>query len=331
MNFYEILGVDKNASAEDIKKAFRVKALEYHPDRNPDNPEAEKKFKEINAAYEVLSDVQKKQTYDYSLNNPGVNSQGQRQWMNPEEIFADLFGRMNNNSDPNPFHPFQNFNKRVHRQIFQTIIPLTVAETLQAQEKIVVINVRKICEKCHGTAVANTPERCSNCKGNGCGACNNSGTVYKTCSACEGKGAAENKKEVRVNIPRGVFSNAQMRVNTPDGMLNVSIQVNYPENIKLGDGGKLIQEIFIPYHLAMLGGNYSITTFDGANLKLKIPPISQGQMIKIKGKGLYNGHLLNERSDLYLVPKIKIPENISEKHKTILEELAKLYETEENN
>ena len=120
-------------------------------------------------------------------------------------------------------------------------------------------------------------------------------------------------------------------LTNPTPGFHVLCRVDYPENIKLGDNGRLIQEVFIPYHIAVLGGNVPLRTFEGTTIKVKIPPLAQGQMIKIKNKGLYNGNVLNERSDLFLVPKIKLPDSISEKHKTILEELAKLYDQEENN
>ena len=331
MNFYEILGVQKNSTPEEIKKAYRAKALEYHPDRNPDNAEAERKFKEVNNAYEVLSDPKKRQSYDFSLENPSGFQGGAPPWMNPEDIFADLFGRANG-SNFNPFNPFQGFGRRAApRMQFNAQVNLSLAETLQAQEKVIKLLLKKPCESCHGTAVANTPERCDQCKGSGCVNCSQSGTVYKPCSSCSGSGTSQVEKEVRVNIPRGMFSNTQMQINIPEGILLVRIFVDYPENIKLGDNGRLIQEVFIPYHIAVLGGNVPLTTFEGTTIKVKIPPLAQGQMIKIKNKGLYNGNVLNERSDLFLVPKIKLPDSISEKHKTILEELAKLYDQEENN
>ena len=327
MNYYEILGINKNATAEEIKKSFRAKALEYHPDRNPDNPEAEKKFKEVNNAYETLSDTQKKQAYDQSLDNKNPNFNGQKPWMNPEDIFSDLFGNFNNG---HPFDPFGNFRRRtVPRMQFSAEINISLFETLQAQEKIITLLLKKPCDSCHGTAVEATPIRCENCKGSGCQNCSNTGTTYKQCNKCNGKGATDSQKEVRINIPRGIFSNTQMQVNIPEGILIVKINVNYPENIKLGDNGKVIQEIYVPYHLLILGGIQNIETFEGTTLKVKIPPNANNQMIKIKNKGLYNGPTATERNDLFLSLKIKFPTNISEKHKTMLEELAKLYDTEE--
>ena len=110
MNFYEILNISKTANPEEIKKAFRIKAQQYHPDKNPNNPEAERKFKEINSAYEILSNKQKKEEYDKKISP-------QRSWNNPEDLFTDLFGRMNHDdSNNNPFHPSQG---RWHGQLKQ--------------------------------------------------------------------------------------------------------------------------------------------------------------------------------------------------------------------
>ena len=153
MNFYKTLDVSPEASQEDIKKAFRALALKFHPDRNPNNPEAEKKFKEINAAYEVLGDPQKRAQYDNQSQNPQPTP-----FMRPEDIFNDLFGAMRGS------HPFASAGPipgiRINR--FTAAVNLTLAETLQAQEKLVNINARKRCATCKGSSVLGT-ERCDSC------------------------------------------------------------------------------------------------------------------------------------------------------------------------
>lgn len=314
MNFYKTLEVSHDASQEEIKKAYRALALKYHPDRNPDNPEAEKKFKEINAAYETLSDPQKRSQYDQESQRPNRGP-----FIRPEDMFNDLFGNFHN-------HPF-GFNNPmpgIRTVRFSAVVNLTLAETLQAQERLVTIGLRKRCAKCMGTSIIGA-QRCDDCKGTGCQSCSGSGVVSRLCSDCSGKGYNEERKEVRVNIPRGVISTVQVQTQIPEGMLVTTIQVNLPEGIQIGADGRLLKEVLIPYHVAVLGGSYPVEMIEGKEITVKFPPLKNGQMIKIKERGLYAGPVSKERGDLFLIPRVDIPSEITPEHKTIVEEMAKLY------
>lgn len=317
MNFYEVLGIKQNATPEEIKAAFRTNALKYHPDRNQNNPDAEAKFKEINAAYEVLGDADKRSTYDQSLQRP----HRQRNFVTPEDMFADLFGG---------FAPHANV-RHVTIPRFKTNISLSLAETLKEQEKLINVTLKNKCTKCFGTAVGKG-ERCISCNGMGCQACGGLGVRYPACEKCNGVGFSDEIKEVKINLPKGLFTNTQLQTNTPYGFIAININVEYPENIKLGANGRLIMNVAIPYHVALLGGVHPVSMIEGDKIKVKFPPMKNNdQLIKIKSKGVYTGPSSNERGDLFLAPYVDIPNNISEEHKTIVEQLAKLYSREESN
>ena len=330
MNFYEILNISKTANPEEIKKAFRIKAQQYHPDKNPNNPEAERKFKEINSAYEILSNKQKKEEYDKKISP-------QRSWNNPEDLFADLFGRMNNDdNNNNPFHPSQGRWHGQVKQKYNTTITLSIADTLEKKQILLDIESKDVCRICHGTAVEKNAIRCNKCGGlfdpnSPCNICNGSGIIYKSCEICSGVGFKNLKQSIPVTVPHGVISNTQLKFETQEGTIIATVNIIYPPEFKNNPDGKLVKEIAVPYHIAVLGGEYTVDLIENKSIKVKFPPMTEGQLIKIKGKGLYSSPIAKEREDLYLSPKIKIPKNISEKHKTIIEELAMICQSEENN
>jgi len=312
MNPYNVLGVSENASQEEIKAAFRSMALKYHPDRNPNNPQAEAKFKEANAAYELIGTPEKRNAYtqqQQSVNFPNFD-------FNLENMFADLFGGMQGG-----------FNPRRQSSVYKTSVRLTLKETLENKEHTFMLPIRKPCNACKGTAAAaGKPIRCNQCKGAGCMMCGGAGMVYQACNICAGKGFDETPTEVKIIIPKGIFANTQLQSKTKYGAVLTSIHVDYPDNIKLGANGRLIMDVYIPYHVAVLGGIYDIELFDGNSVSVKFPALKNNdQLIKIKGKGIYVSPNSDERGDLFLAPKILIPNTISDEHKTILEQLANLY------
>ena len=161
-----------------------------------------------------------------------------------------------------------------------------------------------------------------------CPTCSGQGFLYKPCGGCAGKGFSETTKDIKITIPKGIPSNTKLQSNTPEGILITAITVNYPENIKLGATGRLVMSVPVPYHVAALGGNYPVAMIDGTSITVKFPPLQDGQMIKVKEKGVYAGPTSEERGDLFLSPRVAIPTNISDEHKTIIEQLATLYSRE---
>lgn len=319
MNFYEILGVSENATQEEIKATYRAKALEFHPDRNPNNPKAEETFKKINSAYEVLGNPEKRAAYNQQLHAPPQMS-GFSPFMHPADLFANFFGM-----------PMHSARQKVNFPKFKATVNLTLAETLEEQIRNIRITAKKPCEACKSSGTQGKPVRCNKCQGQGCPFCGNSGSCYVACEKCKGNGTEEKLEEVKITIPKGIPSNTQLQTNTPHGAVLTSIHVQYPENIKLGATGKLIMSVFIPYHVAVLGGTHPVNLFDGTKISVKFPPMQDNtQMIKIKNKGIYTGPTSEERSDLFLLPSIEIPKNISDEHKTIIEQLATIYTKEVN-
>ena len=324
MNFYEVLGVDKTATSDDIKRAFRSLALQYHPDRNPNNPKAEAQFKELNNAYETLSDNQRRSSYD-EITFP-------KHGTNPEDIFSDLFG---------DFHGAQNpFSGNMPGiRMHKASVVIKLVETLSHQQHTLNVALRKPCKSCKGASVSGGAERCGECHGAGvvsaskglmCEACGGAGSIWRACAACKGAGMVETPQEVSINIPRGIINNCPLQVNSPFGPIVVSVVVEYPDNIKLGANGRLIKDIPVPYHVAVLGGTADVELIEKGTIKVKFPPLQHGQLIKIKGKGLYAGPNIRERGDLFLKPYVEVPraEELPEEHKTIIRQLAKLYSTD---
>ena len=215
---------------------------------------------------------------------------------------------------------------------------MKLAETLQDKQQKILFNAKKPCKSCKGTTISNHAERCSTCSGVGrkqtqlpCNDCEGLGINYKPCPDCQGTGGKEEQVEVLINLPRGLINNCQMQVVGPAGPITVNIAVEYPEDTKLGSDGKLIKEIGIPYHIAVLGGTYPVELIEGGNISVKFPPLQIGKLIKIKNKGLYPGPNTSERGDLFLKPHVSVPklEDLTQEHKTIIENLATIYNNQE--
>ena len=312
MNPYQVLGVAESASQDEIKAAFRSIAFQYHPDRNPNNPQAEAKFKEANAAYELIGTPEKRDEFEQQKNAAHIPD------FNFESMFADFFGGI------------PNFGSRRQSNVFRNNVKLTLAQTLEPFEQIISIPARKPCVNCKGTGAGKKPVRCTKCNGGGCRVCGGAGMIYHICEACDGNGYSETPTEIKINIPKGIFANTQLQTKTKFGTVLTAVEIDFPEGIKLGAGGKLVMDVYIPYHVAVLGGIHSINIYDGSTLNVKFPALqNNNQLIKLKGKGLYPGPNMEERGDLFLAPKIAIPTNISNEYKTILEQLATLYTKEE--
>lgn len=324
---YQTLGVDRTATAEEIKKAYRKLAFEYHPDRNQSKDEAtrlliENKFKEVNEAYETLGNEEKRRVYD----QPSVPFQGfpfVNTGSDINEFFAQFFTRQ------------QTVFKRVTRQF--TTIHLSLQETLQGQEKTVDVLIHNQCPSCHGQGQTRQP--CTVCNGAGvvskdgkedmCNSCH-AGSTWSQCHGCSGAGSTRTQKTVRFNIPRGVLSNTQLAVQLDqENVVVANVVVDIPDNIQVGSDGRVVMEVMIPYHVAVLGGAYMVDTIDGTPISVNFPKLTNGQMLKVKGKGLYASPQAKERGDMYIVPTVALPtQPISAEHETLIKQLATLLEKE---
>ena len=351
-DYYEVLGVDKKASEDEIKKAYRKIAIKYHPDRNPGDKEAEEKFKEAAEAYDVLHDPQKRQQYDqFGFNGPmggGFGGFGGAS-MNMDDIFSmfgDIFGG----------HGFGGFGggPRRPQQHRGSDLRLKVRLTLEEINKGVTkkFKVRKDipCQHCHGTGAeaGSTSEQCPTCHGSGvithttqsifgmmqtqgvCPTCGGEGTVIKDkCHECGGSGIVKGEEVVEINIPAGVAEG--MVVNVPgkgnagrkNGM-NGDIQVFIEEeksDVFVRDGNDLIYNLLLDFPTAALGGDIEIPTIEGNKLRVKVDSGTQpGKTLRLRGKGLpaVQGYG-NGRGDLVVNISVYVPKTLSREEKEAIQ------------
>lgn len=347
-DYYDILGIGRGVGDEDIRKAFRKKAMEFHPDRNK-SPDAEDKFKEINEAYQVLSDPNKRAQYD-QFGKAGVGGSGG--FDRPFEGF-DVFGGFGDIFDSF----FGDGAGRQGRQAqrgsdLQQRVSLSFEESVFGAEREVDVTRLENCGTCSGAG--NEPgtalETCSTCKGNGqvrraqrsvfgqftqvtaCTSCQGQGTIIRTpCSNCRGGGKERKSRKIAVTIPAGVESGMQVRLSGEgdtggggSGNLYVYLDVQEHQFFQR-DGSDLVYELPINIAEAALGAKKSIPTLDGKDEELKLPQGTQpGTEFKIKGKGVpyLNG---NRRGDLRITVDVRVPGSLDDRQLKLLQELSQSF------
>ena len=322
-DYYDILGVDRNADAETLKRAFRDRALKYHPDRNPDNPEAEQKFKEVAQAYEVLSDPKKRGQYDRFghagvRGNGGAGATGFHDVNDIFSAFSDIFGGSGTIFDE--MFTGQRRERRQHSgragSDLRITLPLTLEEISEGTEKKIKVRKFLACEPCSGTGAEGGEAgyaTCSTCKGVGeirqvsrsvfgqfinvqpCPACRGEGRVVRTpCTACGGEGRLKGEETISINVPLGVLEgnyltlrgvgNAGMR-GGPAGALRVEIKETPHEHF-MRDGLDLFHDLYISFPEAALGTTVDVPTLTG-RARLQVDPgIQSGRILRMRGKGL---------------------------------------------
>jgi molecular chaperone DnaJ len=352
-DYYEILGVDRNADEATLKKAYRKLAMKYHPDRNPDNKEAEQKFKEINEAYEVLSDKEKRSMYD-QFGHAGVNGNGQGGFSGGfsgfggfEDIFGDIFDMFGGG-----FSSGKRKNRPQKGPDIKVQVDLSFKDAAFGIEKDIEVSRYEECKKCHGTgAKPGTNKRtCHKCGGTGevrytqrtplgsfvnvrtCDACHGEGTIIdKPCEECNGQGNVRKRRKISVKIPAGVDNGSVITLRGegdpgikggPPGDLYIVVRV-IPHKIFKRDGYDIICEIPITFVQAALGDEIVVPTLDG-KVKYNIPEGTQsGTVFRLKGKGVHvlNG---NGRGDQYVKVVVDIPKRLNEEQKRILKQFAEV-------
>ncbi|MBN1366867.1 MAG: molecular chaperone DnaJ [Dehalococcoidales bacterium] len=341
-DYYEVLGIDRNATDEDIKKAFRKLAFQHHPDRNNDAG-ATDKFKEINQAYEVLSSPDKRATYDRfgHVGDDGGMGQGFGGFGGFGDIFDAFFGGMNTTA-----------GRQGPRQggSLQTSVILTLEEVAFGCDKEIKISRIENCSVCRGTGSkpGSQPVRCPTCNGSGqvrrvqqgffgrfvnvtpCDRCNGEGQVItEPCPQCRGSGREKFNRTLTINIPCGVDNGSQLRLTGegdagtrggPSGDLYLNISVRRHE-IFIREGDNIFYDLDINFAQAALGDEVEVPTLDGQSM-IKIPAGTQtGKLFHMKDKGV--GRLRSGgRGDEIVRLKVTTPEKLTKEQKKLFEELA---------
>ena len=345
-DYYDVLGVNKDASAEDIKKAYRKLAMKYHPDRNPDNPKAEEQFKEAKEAYEVLTDDQKRAAYD-QYGHAGVDPSmgggaggfGAGGFSDAfGDIFGDIFGGAGGTrSGGQRNNVYRGADLRYNMEI-------SLEEAAKGTETKIRIPVQSTCETCKGTGAkpGTQPVTCTTCGGHGqvrmqqgffsvqqtCPKCHGSGKMVKDpCTSCHGAGRVKQNKTLSIKVPAGVDEGDRIRLSGegeagvnggPTGDLYVVIHLKEHEIFKR-DGGNLHCEMPIGFTTAALGGEIEVPTLEGS-AKMKVPAETQtGAIFRLRGKGI-KPLRQSEPGDLLVHVVLETPVKLTEKQKELLRE-----------
>ena len=350
-DYYQVLGVEKNASPEEIKRAYRRMAIKHHPDKNPGNKEAEAKFKECAEAYEVLSDPDKRKQYD-QYGHEGLRGTGMHDFsrMNVEDIFSmfgfeDFFGSVfgggggGRRGGGRRGGPVRGYD-------LETGVELTLDEVAHGAEKTIEFTRQDRCSECKGTGAApgTQPTRCPLCGGSGqvakgggffqmvstCPQCHGTGQIVKTpCPTCRGGGRVPKKRTVTIRIPPGVHEGQGIRVagegepgrdSGPSGDLYVYVRIR-PHEFLERDGNDLVAVVPISFTQAALGATIDVPSLDGTR-QLRIPPGTQyGSLFRIRGQGLPDVRTGRAGDELVQVT-IETPANLNTKQEELLRAFA---------
>ncbi len=340
-DYYEILGVERSADEREIKKAYKRLAMKYHPDRNPDNPESEEKFKEAKEAYEILSDAQKRAAYD-KFGHAGVDPNqagpgGFGGGADFGDVFGDIFGDI--------FGGGRRSQRAARGADLRYNMELTLEEAVRGVSKEIKVPTLVECDECHGSGArtGTSAQTCPTCHGSGqvqmrqgffavtqaCPHCHGKGKIITDpCRKCHGDGRVQKTKTLSVKIPAGVDTGDRIRLagegeagefGAPAGDLYVQVHVkDHP--IFVRDGNNLYCEIPISFTTAALGGEVAVPTLDG-RLMLKIPAETQsGRMFRLRGKGVRSLRSGAE-GDLLCKAVVETPVKLSDEQKELLKQL----------
>ncbi len=355
-DLYKTLGVDKSASESDIKKAYRKLAMKYHPDQNKDNKKAEEKFKEINHAYDILKDEQKRAAYDRYGNAAfdgsmgggggasGAGAGGFSGAGNFSDIFEDMFGDFMGGGARRG----GGANGAMRGSDMQYTMELSLEDAYKGKEAKIKIPVNDSCDECSGSGAkkGTSSKTCDTCNGVGrvrqqqgfftvertCPTCHGEGTIIKDpCKKCSGSGRIKKSKTLKINIPAGIESGRRIRLSGegeaglrggPRGDLYVMINIK-PHKLFEREGANLYCRVPITITKAALGGEIEVPTIEGKRASVKIPAGTQtGQQFRLRGKGM-SMLKSNARGDMYIEIFVETPVNLNKKQQELLRNLDK--------
>jgi len=348
-DYYEVLGVNRDASDQDIRKAYRRLAMKYHPDRNPDDAKAEDQFKEAKEAYEILSDAEKRAAYD-QYGHAGVDPSagmgaGAAGFGSFSDAFGDIFGDIFGGGGRTRSNVYRGADLRYN-------IEIALEEAARGTESRIRIPTMEECETCHGSGAkpGTSPVTCPSCHGHGqvrmtqgffsiaqtCPKCHGSGKIVESpCSTCSGHGRVKRQKTLSVKIPAGVDEGDRIRLSGegeagvnggPAGDLYVVIHIR-AHDVFTRDGNNLHCEMPISFTKAALGGEIEIPTLDGY-AKIKVPSETQsGKVFRLRGKGI-KGIRSSTHGDLMCHVVVETPINLTSRQKELLAELEDINQSD---
>ena len=353
-DYYELLGIAKTATTDEIKSAYRKLALKYHPDKNPGNKEAEEKFKEINEAYEVLSDAQKKQQYDTFGHDAsggmgdgygGYTQYSSSDFSNMGDIFGDILGNVFCGSQRSGRKGGRSSQRRGEDLRYD--VEISYFDAMKGAEISIDIPKKETCSTCHGTGSkdGSVPKRCSQCKGTGqvrysqgffsvsqeCPQCKGAGVVISNpCLECRGEGTVKKRKTIKVKVPAGVDEGTSLKVTgsgnagangVSPGDLYVVVHMKQSAGFKRSTDD-LHTEIPISFSQAAMGMEYDVPVIEG-HVKVKVPAGTQpGTTLRVREQGFPVLGRKN-RGDLYVKINISVPKFMNDEQKRALFEYAK--------
>ncbi|MDJ0895322.1 MAG: molecular chaperone DnaJ [Alphaproteobacteria bacterium] len=345
-DFYEVLGVARGADQDSIKKSYRKLAMKYHPDRNPGDAEAERKFKEVNEAYDVLKDDQKRAAYDrfghaafeQGAGPAGAGAGGFDFGAGFADIFDEMFGEFMSQRGDRRTSSGRGADLRYNMKI-------SLADAFKGKQATIRVPTSVSCEECHGSGAeaGSRPITCPTCRGIGkvraqqgfftiertCPGCGGSGQVIeKPCRSCSGSGRVQKEKTLSVNVPAGVEDGTRIRLSgegeaglrgAPPGDLYLFVSVT-PHPVFERDGADLFCRVPIPMTKATLGGNIEVPTVDGNRARVNIPAGTQsGHRFRLRGKGM-SVLRSSVRGDMYIEATVETPVNLTRRQKELLKE-----------
>ena len=351
LDYYEVLGVQKNASKDEIKKAYRKLALQNHPDRNPGNKQAEDNFKEATEAYDVLIDDQKKATYDqYGFAGVEGMGGGGMNWSNFQDLgdfFEGGFSSILENIFGGSFRRSGTSGSVRQGANLRYDIEIPFKDAVFGTKVEIQYSHNESCTTCRGagTSDGSGKKTCPTCRGTGqmrisqgyvsfgttCHHCHGEGSIIeRPCHDCGGSGTQKKRQKIMVTIPAGIENGKRVTISKqgdvgpnggPAGDLYVFIRIK-PHEYFERQGGDLYCAIPISISQAALGADIQVTTLDNKKIRVKIPTgIQNGKMLRIRDEGVPSG---SQRGNLYIKLIVRIPEKISRRGKELLEELAKI-------
>ena len=353
-DYYDVLGVPKGSEKDAIKKAYRTKAKELHPDRNSDNPNAEAQFKEVNEAYEVLKDAEKKAAYDryghaaFESGGGGTGFGGSGDFSSAvSDVFDDLFGDFMGGGRGGRKQQSRGSDLRYN-------LSISLEDAFAGLQKTINVPSSVACGSCNGSGAAggSSPTTCPTCSGlgkvratqgfftveRGCPTCSGAGQIIKNpCSSCGGQGTQKKDRALSVNVPPGVETGTRIRLAGEgetgprggiSGDLYIFIEVS-KHKIFERDGLNLFCRVPVSMAKASLGGEVEVPTIDGGRSRVRIPAGSQsGRQMRLKGKGMPAIKTV-QKGDMFIEMAVETPVNLTARQKELLQEFEEL--SEDNN